>query len=182
MSLSLILWKAPLVDDPEEAEALLEPWRKRGDDTAFEASDDIERCADELLRQFPGKPGDGSSPWAELPIRRSRRLLSLSLRRDAGDEVLDAVADLAWEHGLVLYDPQGPYLFPPEVAEPQAPPGPADWARFALFALGSVGMLALGQRLTVPVLDVVLTAFGGFLTAVVVFILVMFLIDRRRNR
>ncbi|HEX8621707.1 MAG TPA: hypothetical protein VF718_07015 [Allosphingosinicella sp.] len=43
-------------------------------------------------------------------------------------------------------------------------------------------MLALGQRLTVPVLDKVLTAFGGFLTAVSLFILVMYLLDRKRAR
>ncbi len=183
MSISLILWKAPLVDDPEEAEALLEPWYERGDDSAFEASEDVKRCADELRRHFPEKPGDESSPWAELPFGGSRRLLLLSLRRNAGDDVRDAIADLAYDHGLVLYDPQGPYLFPPDDwAEPEAPPRPADWVRFTLFGLGSVGMLALGQWLTVPVLDVILTAFGGFLTALFLFILVMFLIGRGRSR
>lgn len=177
----MILWKAPMAADPRQAEALLKPWFDRGDDSAFEASEDIQRCAEELRRRFPDRPESKSSPWAELPFRQSPRLLSLSLRRDAGDDVLDAIADLAWEHGLVLYDPQGPYLFPPDdFAEPEAPPGPADWARFALFGLGSTGMLALGQWLTVPVLDAVLTAFGGFLTAVFVFILVMYLARPRR--
>jgi hypothetical protein len=179
----MILWKAPLVDGPEQAETLLEPWHERGDDSAFEASEDIKLCADELRRLFPKKPGDEGSPWAELPFGQSTRLLSLNLRDGAGDEVLDAIADLAWEHRLVLYDPQGPYLFPPDdFAEPEAPPRAADWVRFALFGLASVGMLALGQSLTVPVLDSVLTAFGGFLTAVFLFILVMFLIGRARRR
>lgn len=179
----MILWKAPVVGDPEQAEALLRPWFERGDDSAFEASEDLKRCSDELHRLFPGNPGDEGSPWAELPIGRSGRLLSLALRPDAGDEVLDAVADLAWERGLVLYDPQGPYLFPPdEFAEPEAPPGTADWVRFTLFALGSAGMLALGQWLTIPVLDSVMTAFGGFLTAVALFILVMFLAGQARRR
>lgn len=179
----MILWKSPLVDDPEQAEALLKPWHDRGDESAFEASDDIKRCSDELRRLFPGKPGEEASPWVELPDGESRRLLSLTLREDAGEDVLDDIADLAFEHGLVLYDPQGPYLFPPDdFAEPEAPPGPADWVRFTLFALGSVGMLALGQRLTVPVLDKVLTAFGGFLTAVALFILVMFLVNQARTR
>lgn len=179
----MILWKAPVVDDPEAAEALLKPWFDRGDDGAFEASEDIERCADELLRLFPGRPEDEISPWAELPFRQSRRLLSLNLRPDAGGDVLDSIADLAWEHGLFLYDSQGPYLFPPDdFAEPEAPPGPADWARFGLFGLGSFGMLALGQWLTVPVLDAVLTAFGGFLTAVFVFILIMYIARGGRRR
>lgn len=179
----MILWKAPAVDNPEQAETLLRPWFNRGDESAFEASEDIERFADDLRRRFPEKAEDPGSPWAEPPFRQSRRLLSLSLREDAGDDVLDAIADLAWDHGLVLYDPQGPYLFPPdEFAEPEAPPGPADWARFALFGFGSVGMLALGQRLTVPVLDSVLTAFGGFLTAVYLFILVMYIARGERRQ
>ncbi len=179
----MILWKSPMVDDPEEAEALLRPWIERGDDSAFEASEDIRRCADELLRLFPDRPGDETSPCADLPSGQSRRLLSLTLRPDAGDDVLDAIADLSWENGLFLYDDQGPYLFPPDnLAEPEAPPGPADWGRFAMFGLGSVGMLALGQWLTVPVLDAVLTTFGGFLTAVFIFILVMYIARGGRRR
>ena len=185
--MSLILWKAPVVGDPEAAEALLEAFYERGDDSAFEASEDIARCADELRRRFPDDPSpdppDESSPWAERPFHQSERLLCLTLRPDPGDEILDCIADLAYQHGLVLYDPQGPYLFPSDgLAEPEAPPGPADWVRFALFTLGSVAMLALGQRLAVPVLDKVLTAFGGFLTAVSIFILIMYLVNRKRAR
>lgn len=186
----MILWKAPVVGDPRAAEALLEPFYEREDDSGFEASGDIKRFADELRRQFPDDPSrdpsDEISRWDERPFHQSERLLCLTLRPGAGDEIIDAIADLAWEHGLVLYDPQGPWLFPPDdlaesEVEPEAPPGPADWARFSLFTLGSVGMLALGQRLTVPVLDEVLTAFGGFLTAVSLFILVMYLANRKRR-
>jgi hypothetical protein len=191
MGLSMFLWKAPVVGDPRAAEALLGPFYQREDDSAFEASGDIARFAAELRRRFPDDPSldppDESSPWAEVPFRQSERVLVLALRPGAGDEILDAIADLAWEHKLVLYDPQGPWLFPPDdladpEAEPEAPPGPGDWVRFALFTLGSVGMLALGRRLSVPVLDKVLTAFGGFLTAVSLFILVMYLVTRKRAR
>ena len=104
MSMSMILWKAPVVGDPRAAEVLLEPFYERGDDSGFEASGEIKRCADELRRRFsddpsPGPP-DESSPWAERPFHQSERLLFLTPRPSAGDEVLDAVADLAYEHGL----------------------------------------------------------------------------------
>lgn len=187
MTIDLILWKGPVVREPDEAEALLRPFYERDDDSGFESSEDIARCADELRRRFPDDPSlvppEGDSPWAELPFHQSDRLLFLTLRGSAADEAFDAIADLADKHLLVLYDPQGPdIVLPDDLLEPEEPPGPADWARFALFALASVGMLALGQCLTVPVLDSVLTAFGGFLTALVVFILVMFLAGRVRRR
>ena len=185
--MNLILWKGPIVREPEEAEALLKPFYDRDDDSAFEPSEDIRRCADELRRRFPDDPSpdppDEGSPWAELPFHQSDRLLFLTLRWSAGDDVLDSIAELADKHLLVLYDPQGPDILLPEyLVEPEPPPGPADWVRFTLFALGSVGMLALGQWLTVPVLAAVLTAFGGFLTAVVLFILVMYIARGGRPR
>lgn len=185
--MSLILWKAPVVHDPEEAEALLEPWYARGDDSALEASEDIKRCADELRRRFPDDPSparpDGPSPWAELPFEQSERLLSLSLRWGADDAVVDAIVDLAGEHSLILYDPQGPEIvLPDDLPEPEGrPPGFADYLRFALFGIGSAGLLGLGFWLPVPVLDVVLRVFGGFLTAVFLFVLACILFARRKR-
>lgn len=185
--MSLILWKAPVVHEAEEAEALLEPWYERGDDSAFEASPDIARVADELRRRFPDDPSldppDESSPWADLPFEQSERLLVLSLRWSADDNVLDTIVDLADEHELVLYDPQGPDIFlPNDILEPEPPPGFADYLRFALFGLGSAGMLALGWWLPVPMLNSILMAFGGFLTAVFLLILVLRLFAPRERR
>jgi hypothetical protein len=187
VTINFVLWKGPVVRETDEAEALLQPFYERDDDSGFEASADIALCADELRGRFPDDPSldppDEDSPWAEFPFHQTERLLFLTLRGTADDEVFDAIADLADKHLLVLYDPQGPELFvPDDLLEPEAPPGAADWVRFSLFALGSVAMLALGQRLRVPVLDGVLTAFGGFLTAVALFILVMFLAGRKRRR
>jgi hypothetical protein len=183
--MSLILWKAPVVYGAEEAEALLEPWYDRGDDSAFEASEDIARYADALRRRFPDDPStespDEGSPWADLPFEQSERLLFLSLRWSAGDDALDAIADLAHEHGLVLYDPQGPDIHVPDddpMEEDDRPARPADYVRFALFGLVSAGLLALGFWLTVPVLDVLLRVAGGFLTAVFLFVLVRIMLAR----
>jgi hypothetical protein len=41
MSETLILWKAPVVDDPDEAARLLAPYYDDGDESAFEPSPDV---------------------------------------------------------------------------------------------------------------------------------------------
>ena len=43
MSMTLILWKAPVVDDADEAKALTEAWYQSEDDSAFEPSEDTAR-------------------------------------------------------------------------------------------------------------------------------------------
>ena len=53
MSMTLILWKAPVVEDADEANALLQSWYETEDDSAFEPSDDIAKVADELRRRWP---------------------------------------------------------------------------------------------------------------------------------
>ena len=51
--MTLILWKAPVVDDPDEAARLLQPWYDSEDESAFEPSADIATVADELRRLYP---------------------------------------------------------------------------------------------------------------------------------
>ena len=58
--MTLILWKAPVVDDPDEAKRLLQPYYDHEDDSAFESSADIAKLSEELLRRFPFAD-DG--PW-----------------------------------------------------------------------------------------------------------------------
>ena len=58
--MTLILWKAPVVDDADEAERLLQPYYDRSDDSAFEPSADIATVSTELLRRFPEAQG---GPW-----------------------------------------------------------------------------------------------------------------------
>ena len=110
MSMTLILWKAPVVSDEDEAQRLLAPYYDREDDSAFEPSADIGAVAAELLRRFPDAE-DG--PWADAPPEPTKRILLLSIRWEADDAVLEAIEQLAREHGLVLYDPQGPTVHLP---------------------------------------------------------------------
>ena len=143
MSMTLILWKAPIVNDPDEARALTEAWYESGDDSAFEPSKDIAIVADELRRLYPyrrlsseesvarmsveerqqyseealkeiwGVDVDEGSPWADLPFEQSDRLLSLDIRWGADDAAVAAIVALARKYELVLYDPQGPDVFLP---------------------------------------------------------------------
>ena len=176
--MTLVLWKAPVVDDPDEAEALLEPYYERSDDSGFEPSADVARLREVLLRRFPGDASDHesgtSSPWADFPPEETGRLLLLSIRWGADDAVLDEIAALAREHGLVLYDPQGPSVYLP--TEPIVEPEPirlrfADYATTMLFVLLGVVVFAAGWWLPVPILNWVIMVAGGFLTAVAVFLL-----------
>lgn len=66
MSMTLILWKAPVVDDPDEAKRLLEPWYDHEDDSAFEPSPDIAVAAEELRRLYPYWPVSGEELLASM--------------------------------------------------------------------------------------------------------------------
>jgi len=59
MSMTLILWKAPVVHDPDDAKKLTEAWYETEDDSAFEPSGDIAKVADELRRRWPYWPISG---------------------------------------------------------------------------------------------------------------------------
>lgn len=113
MSMTLILWKAPVVDDPDEAKRLLDRWYEDGDDSAFEPSEDLGIMLDRLLGQWPFDPETGAAPWADGP-ENTGRVLDLSLRWGGDDRILADITALARIHGLVLYDPQGPDVFLPD--------------------------------------------------------------------
>ena len=141
MSMTLILWKAPVVDDPDDAQELLKDWYETEDDSAFEPSGDIAIVAEELRRLYPWrdltneetvarmseeersryKPEalreirgvEGGDPWAEMPFYQTDRLLSVEVRWGADDAVIAAIVALARKYELVLYDPQGPDVFLP---------------------------------------------------------------------
>ena len=141
MSMTLILWKAPVVDDPDDAHELTRAWYETGDDSAFEPSPDIGIVADELRRLYPWRDltneetlarmseeersrydpevlkelrgVDGGDPWSEMPFDQTERLLALEVRWGADDAVIAAIVALARKYELVLYDPQGPDVFLP---------------------------------------------------------------------
>ena len=175
MSMTLILWKAPVVSDEDEAQRLLAPYYDREDDSAFEPSEEIATVAAELLRRFPDAE-DG--PWADSPPEQTERILLLSIRWGADDAVLEAIEQLAREHALVLYDPQGPTVHLPtdridDSATP--PPGFGAYVTIVLVGLVAAAVFVLGWRIDVPVLDWLLMIAGGFGVSVVVFLLGIFL-------
>ena len=135
MSMTLILWKAPLVADEDEAQALLEPWYETGDDSAFEPSGDLAKVHDMLLRDFPLDGQDEASPWADGP-ENSGRLLVLSIRWSADNRLLAVIPVLAKKYELILYDPQGPDVFlPSDPLEAGPVPLPTPWEWFKGFAI-----------------------------------------------
>ena len=175
MSMTLYLWKAPVVNDPEEAEALLKPYYDRQDDSAFESSPDTAEVAKQLLQQFPDAE---NGPWADSPPEANARLLELSIRWGADSAVISAITELARRHELILYDPQGPDVILPgdEVAPGPAPPLKlVDYLKFLPFGLLAAGIFWLGWRIEVPVLNWILMIAGGFLFSVVLFLYYIFL-------
>ena len=114
----LILWKAPIVREPEQAEALLEPWYENDDDSGFEVSADVAAVREKLRSRYPDAPtaedGDDSCPWSDLPIQDNDRILELHIRWSANDAVVDYIGELAREHRLVLFDPQDPDVHLPD--------------------------------------------------------------------
>ena len=169
--MTLILWKAPVVDDPDEAAELLEPYHERGDDRAFQPSAALAAVADELQRRFPGAD-DG--PWAEGPPESTGRLLVLEIHWGADNDVFDAVVELAREHEMVLYDPQGPELHlpgEPEGSEELEKPRLVDYLKIVLIGLAAAGVFWLGWWIDVPVLEWILMLIGGFFVSVVLFLI-----------
>ena len=181
MSMTLFLWKAPVVDDPDEAEALLKPYYDRSDEGAFEASADVAKVSEKLLQRFP-EADDG--PWADFPPREADRLLILSIRWGADNAVIDAIVDLAREHELVLYDPQGPDIHlpsDPTESEPLEPLTPSEYLKFVPIGLAAAGVFWLGWWIDVPVLGWLLMLVGGFFVSVVVFMLWIFIFEPKKD-
>jgi hypothetical protein len=131
-----------------------------------------------LLRLFPHDAShdtaETASPWLDFPPRETNRLLLLNIHSGAEDDVLNEALDLANEHALVLYDPQGPNVYLPFRLQPEDQGFDfVGYAKILLFGLGSVALFVAGWWLPVPVLNWLLMFVGGFLTSVVVFLLVI---------
>ena len=95
MSMTLILWKAPVVSDPDQAKALLTPWYINGDESAFEPSPDLARVYEMLVQTYPLEPAsDPTNPWAD-GVECTDRLLTLSLRWGVESRILADVVVLA---------------------------------------------------------------------------------------
>ena len=139
--MTLILWKAPVVEDADEAMALTKPWYQTEDDSAFEPSQDVARVAEELRNLWPDEYEDAppeNCPWADMPFWQSDRLLALHIRWGADDAAIAAIYVLAKKYELVLYDPQGPDVFlPTDPLETGPTPPPTAWEWFKVFAIAA---------------------------------------------
>lgn len=152
MSMTLILWKGPVVREVEEAEALLKPYYDREDESAFEASPDIVAAGEELTRLYPWRwltneetvarmseeergrwtpealreirGVEGGEHFATMPWYQSDRLMVLDIVWSAPNDVIENIERIAREHRLVLYDPQGPDVHLPDdpVVDEPMPP------------------------------------------------------------
>lgn len=178
MSMTLILWKAPVVDDPDEAKALLERWYDHDDDSLFEPSDDIARVAGELRSRwaddYESDPPD-DCPWADMPFEQSDRLLAIHIRWGADDAAIAAIVALARKYELVLYDPQGPDVFlPTDPIEEltQIPPFKAiDWLKIAAMVIGLGALTYAAWLIPIGWLRWPAVAVGAFFTAAALFVL-----------
>ncbi len=112
---------------------------------------------------------DDDSPWADLPFDISDRVLVLSIRWSADDEALKEIERLAYEHDLVLYDPQGPDVHPPGEPIDHGPvpePTRRDIVSAFLFVIPFAGAtLALWWLVPWGWLRWPLVAIGAFITA-----------------
>lgn len=175
MSMTLILWKAPVLDDPDEAQKLLEPWHEHGDESAFEPSGDIARACDMLRSRWPdeydGEPPD-NCPWSDMPFEQSDRLLAIHIRWGADDEAIAAIYVIAKKLGLVLFDPQGPDVFlPTDPIDPGPIPPPTAWEWFKAFAIaGALCALTYAAWLIPHWIRWPLVVIAGFVAAAGVFV------------
>src|SRR5687767_2584916 len=196
MSMELYVWKAPVTDEPDEAKALVERYLDGKDESAFEPSPAIASMADELLKLYPtrvlrgeealaamsDKERDGCRdipleqvtwvqsgvPWTEFPWFQTDRLLILGMGWSVAGEVLDDVERLAREHELMLYDPQGPEVYPP--GEPVQPgpdydPGPMAYVKAFGFVAIFAGLTCAAWLIPFGWLRWPLVVIGLFLTA-----------------
>ena len=173
MGYTVLLWKAPVVRDADDAERLTKPYYETSDESAFEPSADVTAVADELARRFP----DGIEGLSDDPTKGTiDRILVVHTSWGMAEPIGEAAFELARKHGLVLYDPQGPEVYLPTDPidpEPEIPEQPR-WVGF-LKIVGTVAVAAgvfwLGFWIEVPVLNWILRIVGGFFLSVTLFTL-----------
>ena len=105
----MLVWGGPVPPNVKEASALI----SRSSD-AFDATPALLSFVADLLREFPSIAEDPKrSPWSVTPTPTDR-FLELNFSSRVNDADLLRIFTLASQHGLVVYDPEGPALYPPE--------------------------------------------------------------------
>lgn len=148
MAGTLLVWKRPKVADEDAAARLLGHYYETGDESAFEASDDVSAFYDDVIALWPPLEtidhDDESIPasWSSTP-ERSDRIVCMDYVWSASGALLDDIGRLAREHGLVLYDPQGPVVVDPDQPESEYVPDAREIVRLTAILFASVAV-ALG--------------------------------------
>lgn len=120
MSMDLYLWKAPVIDDADEARTLLDRFYDQNEKEVFEPSKDVVRALEKIRERYSDDPDRDDGPWSSWPIEDSDRLIALNIRWSVEGEVLDTIVGIAKEFDLVIYDPQGTDVYRAQDApEPQ---------------------------------------------------------------
>jgi hypothetical protein len=121
MSMDLYLWKAPVIDDPDKAGALLDRFYEQGEQSVFQPSEVIVRALGKIRERYSDHADKDDGPWSSWPIEDSDRLIALNIRWSVDNEMLDTIIAIAAEHDLVVYDPQGPDVYLARDAPNQQP-------------------------------------------------------------
>jgi hypothetical protein len=179
MAGTLIVWKGPKVVDEDEAKRLLRDYYETGDESAFEASDAVASFYDDVLALWPPLEeldhDNRSIPasWSQTP-KRSDRVVSMDYVWSAAGELLDDIERLAREHGLVLYDPQGPYIVDPDNPETEYVPDAREYVRVTALMLGALVVAVGAWYLSITVLSWIVIVVAGFLAVMAAYTLVVY--------
>ena len=179
MSFDLLVWKSPVVSTDEEARALADRWAE-SETGPFEPSPDVARFYDALMERYPPleafsdeqlrrKPG--VTHWSVTP-ERSDRVVLLNFSWSVPGDVLDDVVTLAREHGLVLYDPQGPNVTLPDGDDGGTPFGAEGFVWGTLVGIFGALLAVVAWMLSIPILSGILVVVGAFLAVMAVLTLV----------
>jgi hypothetical protein len=180
MSMSLYLWKAPVIDDPDEARALIDRYYDQSEISVFEPSEDVVRALGKIREKHSDAAGNDDNPWSSWPIEDSDRIIELNIRWSVDGEVLDTIIDIAAEHDLVVYDPQGPDVYRAVDANADGGPipRPTAWEWFKTFAIPAVLVALTYAAWQIPIgwIRWPLVVVTGFVASAGLFVLVLALL------
>jgi len=106
------VWGSPVPASVKEAGALV------ARSAVFEPTPALATFVADLLREFPSIAQDPKrSPWSVTPVPTDR-FLELNFSSRVNDADVLRVFALATQHGLVVYDPEGPSMYLPGADAP----------------------------------------------------------------
>jgi hypothetical protein len=184
---TLIVWKAPPVEDEDAAARLLHDFYATGDESALEPSDDVAGFYDDLMALYPPlegadvEDGDVAPSWSSTP-ERSDRVVCMNYGWSAPDALLDDIERLAREHGLVLYDPQGPYVLGPDDPQTEFVANKREILRVTLICLGGLLVAVGAWYASITVVSWVVIAVAGFLAVMAAYTLCVYARQAQQRR